>query len=196
MLSQSAALRWQHLAILFACQACTSAPSGMGAPNGASSGTTGVSGGAGVTSGSGGSPQTVNPTPAQCASTTAIMPGQSPVRRLNRFEYNNTVSDLLQDNTSPADSFPLEEQSAFDNDANVLRASRQLVEGYLGAAETLANAALAKPDTLPCAATAGSADTATATSTGQKRRGQIELIATMASLSARQNPGTLTESWQ
>jgi len=90
------------------------------------------------------------------------MPGQSPVRRLNRYEYNNTVADLLKDTTSPADSFPLEEQSSFDNDANVLRASRQLVEGYLGAAETLANGAIAKQDTLPCAATAATADTATA----------------------------------
>ncbi|MEO8919364.1 MAG: DUF1592 domain-containing protein [Polyangiaceae bacterium] len=125
------------------------------------SGSTGSTGSSGA-SGSGGSSQTMNPTPAQCATPTAVMPGQSPVRRLNRFEYNNTVSDLLQDNTFPADAFPLEEQSAFDNDANVLRASRQLVEGYLGAAETLANTALAKPDTLPCAATAGSADTATA----------------------------------
>jgi hypothetical protein len=43
---------------------------------------------------------------------------------------------------------------------------------------------------------AASADTATATSAGEKRRVEINLIATMASLYARQNPGTLTESWQ
>ena len=43
---------------------------------------------------------------------------------------------------------------------------------------------------------AARADTATAISTDQKRRAQIDLITTMASLSARQNPGTLTESWQ
>jgi hypothetical protein len=39
-------------------------------------------------------------------------------------------------------------------------------------------------------------DTAIAISTDQNRRDQIDLITTMASLSARQNPGTLTESWQ
>ena len=89
------------------------------------------------------------------------MPGQSPIRRLNRFEYDNTVADLLKDTTAPAEAFPLEEQSAFDNDANVLRVSRLLVEGYLAASETLGNAAIARPDLLPCAATAATADTAT-----------------------------------
>jgi hypothetical protein len=39
-------------------------------------------------------------------------------------------------------------------------------------------------------------DTAIAISTDQNRRDQMDLITTMASLSARQNPGTLTESWQ
>ncbi len=33
-------------------------------------------------------------------------PGRSPVRRLTRFEYNNTVRDLLGDKTRPADQFP------------------------------------------------------------------------------------------
>ncbi|MEO6598926.1 MAG: DUF1592 domain-containing protein, partial [Polyangiaceae bacterium] len=93
-----------------------------------------------------------------CANPGQIMPGQSPIRRLNRFEYNNTVSDLLVDASSPADAFPLEEQSAFDNDANVLRVSRLLVEGYLAAAETLANTALGKSSTVPCAASATTAD--------------------------------------
>jgi hypothetical protein len=97
-------------------------------------------------------------TPEECAASTKISPGQSPVRRLNRFEYNNTITDLLKDTSAPADSFPLEEQSAFDNDANVLRTSRLLVEGYLGAAQTLATSALAKPDTLPCASTAAAGD--------------------------------------
>lgn len=90
-----------------------------------------------------------------------MAPGQSPVRRLNRFEYNNTISDLLKDDSAPADAFPLEESSAFDNDANVLRVSRLLVEGYLDAARTLSTTVLAKPDTLSCAASAATADTAT-----------------------------------
>jgi hypothetical protein len=43
---------------------------------------------------------------------------------------------------------------------------------------------------------AAMAHTATAINIDQNRRDQIDLITTMASLSARQNPGTLTESWQ
>jgi hypothetical protein len=39
-------------------------------------------------------------------------------------------------------------------------------------------------------------DSAIAINTEENRRDQIDLITTMASLSARQNPGTLTESWQ
>ena len=99
-------------------------------------------------------------TPAECASVGKAMPGQSPIRRLNRFEFNNTIAALLKDTSSPADAFPLEEQSAFDNDANVLRVSRLLVESYLATSETLADAAIAKADTLPCAATAATGDSA------------------------------------
>jgi hypothetical protein len=99
-------------------------------------------------------------TPEECATVTQIMPGQSPARRLNRFEYNNTVGELFKDSSAPADSFPLEEQSAFDNDANVLRVSRLLAEAYLDAAQTLTTTALAKSDTLPCATTVGPADMA------------------------------------
>jgi hypothetical protein len=87
------------------------------------------------------------------------VPGQSPVRRLNRFEYNNTISDLLKDDSSPADAFPLEESSEFDNDANVLRVSRLLAEGYLEAARNLSTTVLAKADTLPCATAAAAGDT-------------------------------------
>ena len=64
-----------------------------------------------------------------------ISPGPSPLRRLTRFEYNNTVADLFVDATSPASRFPPEEESlGFDNDANVLRVPLLLAEGYLDAA--------------------------------------------------------------
>lgn len=171
MRTKLAALRWQCLALVCACAACTGEPAGATGPSssigaGATgvSGSTSTSGAAGASAAAAGGTAGASPgsTPEECAESAAIMPGQSPVRRLNRFEYNNTIADLLNDKTSPADSFPLEEQSAFDNDANVLRASRLLVEGYLGAAETLANSAISNPDTLPCAATAATADTATA----------------------------------
>lgn len=132
--------------------------SASGASASGSSGGPGSGGSAsGSTSVSGGSTNTTT----ECDNATKVVPGQSPVRRLNRFEYNNTISDVLKDDSAPADSFPLEEQSAFDNDANVLRVSRLLVEDYLDAARTLATTALAKPETLSCAAAAATADTAT-----------------------------------
>src|SRR5204863_397335 len=37
-------------------------------------------------------------------------PGASPIRRMTRFEYNNTVRDLLGDTTAPATKFPAEEE--------------------------------------------------------------------------------------
>ncbi|MES1187610.1 MAG: DUF1592 domain-containing protein [Myxococcales bacterium] len=161
MLSKALGRCRPYWAVALGCVACTGEVANKGTP-----GTMPNSGGGSSAVGSGGASSgggvtvPVNPTPEQCAAVGKVMPGQSPVRRLNRVEYNNTVSDLLKDDSSPATSFPLEEQSAFDNDANVLRVSRLLAEGYLGASETLATTALAKPDTLPCAATAAAGDTA------------------------------------
>jgi hypothetical protein len=39
-------------------------------------------------------------------------PGHAVFRRLSRFEYNNTVRDLLGDSSSPADTFPPDTESA------------------------------------------------------------------------------------
>jgi hypothetical protein len=143
---------------------------GGSAPSGATSGV-GQSGGSiaaggavpagGVNSSGGGGSAGMTPTtPAECVGSRMVSPGQSPIRRLNRFEYNNTVAHLLKDESGPAYAFPLEEQSAFDNDATVLRVSRLLAESYLETSEKLADTALAKADTLPCAATAAAGDSA------------------------------------
>jgi hypothetical protein len=60
------------------------------------------------------------------------------VRRLTRFEYNNTVRDLLGDVTSPADGLPPEEEVAgFNNQAAALLASDLLIEQYMLAAEDI-----------------------------------------------------------
>ena len=82
----------------------------------------------------------------------ALQPGPSFVRRLNRFEYNNTVRDLLGDTSQPADDFPTEEKrNGFDNDAIALQISPTLVEQYLNAAEKLAITAVANMAALvPC----------------------------------------------
>ncbi|KPK15190.1 MAG: hypothetical protein AMJ62_10105 [Myxococcales bacterium SG8_38] len=60
----------------------------------------------------------------------------TPLRRLTRFEYNNTVRDLLGDTTRPADVLPPEEEVAgFDNQAAALTSSDLLIEQYMKVAE-------------------------------------------------------------
>jgi hypothetical protein len=88
------------------------------------------------------------PTPTEeperdvCAELAAPEPGPTPVRRLNRTEYNNTVRDLLGTTLRPADRFPPDETAlGFDNNAGVLGVTSLLAEAYLEAAEQLARAA-------------------------------------------------------
>jgi hypothetical protein len=70
-------------------------------------------------------------------------PGPAPIRRLTRFEYDNTVRDLLGDTTAPGADFPTEERRAgFDNNAAALTVSPTLNESYLMAAERLATNAV------------------------------------------------------
>src|SRR3954470_13552567 len=58
--------------------------------------------------------------------------GQVVLRRLNRVEYNNTVRDLLQTTSHPADDFPVDQHSAegFDRVGAVLEVSPLHVEHY------------------------------------------------------------------
>lgn len=73
-------------------------------------------------------------------------PGPSPMRRLTRFEYNNTVRDLLGDTTHPADAFPPEEVgNGFGNDANALSVSRLLAEQYANIAKNVADRLISDP---------------------------------------------------
>ena len=70
-------------------------------------------------------------------------PGRVTIRRLNRSEYNNTVSDLLGMNVQPADSFPTDGVGyGFDNIGDVLSISPLLMEQYLDAAQTVAEQAI------------------------------------------------------
>jgi len=87
------------------------------------------------------------------------------MRRLNRVEYNNTVRDLLQTTLRPADSFPLDQQSAegFDTVGAVLHLSPLHVEEYETAAIALVDELFALPVASParqkvfvCALQAGS----------------------------------------
>jgi hypothetical protein len=76
----------------------------------------------------------------------------TPLRRLTRFEYNNTVRDLLGTETTPADAFPPDEVSGgFNNNALLLTVSALHAEKYMEAAELLAAEAVTKLNTLnPC----------------------------------------------
>lgn len=63
----------------------------------------------------------------------------TPLRRLTRFEYNNTVQDLFSTDLSPADEFPPDEVAdGFSNNALVLTISSLHAERYVFAAEALA----------------------------------------------------------
>jgi len=95
--------------------------------NGVAGGMTGVpSAGAG-----GGAPPQ-----ADCRQPT---PPRAPLRRITRFEFNNTVRDLLGVTSRPADSLPGEEEgSGFGNDADALGVSRLLIDGYRTVAQQVA----------------------------------------------------------
>jgi hypothetical protein len=70
-------------------------------------------------------------------------PGRVTARRLNRYEYNNTVRDLLAVDFRPADDFPTDDFGyGFDNIGDVLTLSPTLMEKYLTAARKVARLAI------------------------------------------------------
>jgi len=82
-------------------------------------------------------------------------PGASPIRRLTRFEYNNTVRDVLFNSSHPGDALPPEVKgNGFSNDAAAITTSRTLVDGYhdvaLGVAKTVSADAAALAKVSPC----------------------------------------------
>jgi hypothetical protein len=73
-------------------------------------------------------------------------PRETTARRLNRYEYNATVRDLLATPFAPAADFPIDDSGyGFDNIAEVLSLSPALMEKYLAAAEKVARAAITPP---------------------------------------------------
>ena len=70
-------------------------------------------------------------------------PGRVTARRLNRYEYNATVRDLLAVDFKPADDFPTDDFGyGFDNIGDVLTLSPTLMEKYLTAARKVARLAI------------------------------------------------------
>jgi len=79
----------------------------------------------------------------------AIHPGDAPARRMTRFEYDNTVRDLLGDTTAPSSSFPADQVAGiFNNQADTLVVTQLLAEGYMNAAEAVAGNAVKQLGTL------------------------------------------------
>jgi hypothetical protein len=100
-------------------------------------GTGGTSGIAGTANGGGGA---VAPTVADCP--TAALAG-TPLRRLTRFEYANSVRDLLGVDPAPAAELPADEvTNSFDNNALVLTVSSLHAEKYVLVSEVLAKQAV------------------------------------------------------
>ena len=65
-------------------------------------------------------------------------PGRVTIRRLNRVEYQNTISDLLGANFDARGEFPPDDTGhGFDNIGDVLTLSPMLLEKYLVAAERI-----------------------------------------------------------
>jgi hypothetical protein len=105
---------------------CTTTVGPPAAMSTAGAGGTGTAGGMG-TAGAGG---TVNPA--------TLAPGRSPLRRLTRVEYDNTVYALLGDKSNPALQFePDTIADGFTNNADTQNVGTSLAQQYLTAAESL-----------------------------------------------------------
>jgi hypothetical protein len=123
------------------------ASGGMGATGGV--GTGGITGIAGVANGGGGA---VAPSLQDCP--TAELP-RTPLRRLTRFEYANSVRHLLGVDPAPAATLPPDEvTNSFDNNALVLTVSGLHAEKYVLISETLAKQAVQNLGTLTSCDTA------------------------------------------
>lgn len=98
-------------------------------PGAAGAGAAGAVGAAGVTGSAGG---------AGGATVAIMVPGRSPLRRLTRAEYDNTVRDLLGDTSRPAQKFePDTLADGFTNNADTQNVGTNLAQQYLTAAEDL-----------------------------------------------------------
>ncbi len=76
-------------------------------------------------------------------------PGWVTLRRLNRDQYKNTISDLLGVEFEPAKTFPPDELAyGFDNNADMLSLTTVLLEKYLDASRSISHVALRTPESI------------------------------------------------
>jgi hypothetical protein len=132
---------------------------GMGAPPGAGDSTGMGMPGTGSTTGMkpGGNGPPIGEPPPVAEACTKVDVGVTPLRRLSRIEYDNTIRDLLKDTSRPAQAFaPDEELLGFSAGLEV---SPVLVEQYRTAAENLAKTAVSDvPGLLGCTPEATGSD--------------------------------------
>ncbi|HEY0706988.1 MAG TPA: DUF1592 domain-containing protein [Polyangia bacterium] len=160
---------WKGLcALLVFASACTGAvgTSGEappnGSPGGASGGNTTKPNNNGAASGSGSNPSNNNGGSNTGNPSAPADIGFSPVGRLNRTQYNNTVRDLLGSKLTPAESFPADENPlGFDTIAGALRVQPEHLEKYLGATAALTDEFFARPPNDPIRARYLTCDLAT-----------------------------------
>jgi Protein of unknown function (DUF1592)/Protein of unknown function (DUF1588)/Protein of unknown function (DUF1585)/Protein of unknown function (DUF1587)/Protein of unknown function (DUF1595)/Planctomycete cytochrome C len=73
-------------------------------------------------------------------------PGRSPLHRLNRTEYANSIRDMLGLKVDVSALLPADDESnGFDNIAEVLRVSPSLLEAYLAASREVSSLAVGDP---------------------------------------------------
>ena len=108
--------------------------------------------------GQGGAPGGMDPvvtppvTPGMMMACKTRDPGPAPIRRLTKWEYDNTIRDLLGDDSHPSAAFPADERGAgFTNDAQSLSVSPLHAQNYMDAAEKIvARAAGGLAKLTPC----------------------------------------------
>jgi cytochrome c551/c552 len=80
--------------------------------------------------------------------------GFTPLHRLNRLEYANSIKALLGLDVDAADLLPADDMShGFNNMADVLTVSPALLEAYISAAGKISRAAIGDPQAAPVMAT-------------------------------------------
>jgi len=117
----------------------------LAACSGSIEGTSGRTNTGGAKGGAGGAEEKAS----ACNFSNDVVPGASPLRRLTKSEYNNTVADLLGDTSDPASAFPPESRvHGFDNHVSTQTVTYTLADYLFKSAEQLASRAITKLDTL------------------------------------------------
>ncbi|MCH2144755.1 MAG: DUF1592 domain-containing protein [Phycisphaerales bacterium] len=112
-------------------------------------------------------------------------PARTTIRRLGRYEYANTIRDLLGVELSIEDELPADEiGDGFDNSGDVLSVPPLLLEKYFDLAEMIASGAIADSDQVISTTERFSLDDLEATNRGVLRR-SVWMLPTRGAVFAR-----------